>query len=189
MPNWCNNNLYIYHSDSSMIERAVKAWNRGKFLHEFIPVPAELIETTAGFFGDEEKQKELAKKQQDNLDKYGYANWYDFCVEEWGTKWDIGKREYEEELILDNANSFYVSFESAWSPPVNAYAKLESMGFEIKAYYYEPGVGFCGAYMHSEDSEFSTQDLGKIPLAIRNVFGLDDNEDEEEMDPVDDIEE
>mgnify|MGYP003339536016 FL=1 len=105
------------------------------------------------------------------------------------TKWDIGKREYEEELILDNANNFHVSFESAWSPPVNAYAKLESMGFEIKAYYYEPGVGFCGAYMHSEDSEFSTQDLGKIPLAIRNVFGLDDNEDEEEMDPVDDIEE
>ena len=44
MPNWCNNELTISHHDKAMIDRAVKAWNTGKFLDEFIPVPFDLKE-------------------------------------------------------------------------------------------------------------------------------------------------
>jgi len=73
-----------------MIKRAYDALERGEFLQEFIPVPEELKETMAGSYGDDEKQKALEAQQKRNVEKYGYSNWYDYCVGEWGTKWDCG---------------------------------------------------------------------------------------------------
>ena len=91
MPNWCNNELNISHTDPAMIDRVVKAWERGQFLQEFIPVPQALIDTTAGHPTDE-------VKDADNQAKYGYTNWYSFRVNEWGTKWDVGYNEdYDNE--------------------------------------------------------------------------------------------
>ena len=79
MPNWCNNTLELQHEDPAMIQRAVTAMKAGTFLHEFIPVPKELSEATANFSTNEAL-----------VAKYGYSDWYSFCVNEWGTKWDVG---------------------------------------------------------------------------------------------------
>jgi hypothetical protein len=80
MPNWCNNTLTLTHKDPAMIQRAKDALDRGEFLSEFCPMPREL--------GDA-----IANGQPDAvmIEKYGYSSWYDYCVNEWGTKWDVGE--------------------------------------------------------------------------------------------------
>ena len=56
MPNWCNNNLTLTHSDPAMIQRAVTAYQEGKLLQEFIPCPQELLETTAQFGANDQEK-------------------------------------------------------------------------------------------------------------------------------------
>lgn len=144
MPNWCNNNLILKHEDPKMIARAHDALERGEFLQEFIPVPQELRDTTAGSFGDEKKQADLEAQTKANVKKYGYGNWYDFCVGEWGTKWDVGEQGCSD--VHDDGTMLHAHFDSAWSPPCDAYQKLEELGFEIEAMFYEPGMAFAGTY-------------------------------------------
>ena len=121
MPNWCNNTMTISHNDPAMIARAREAWMNHKFLTEFIPCPQELIDTIEGFVGDD-KQAELNAKQAANIKKYGYPTWYRFALGEWGTKWDIGyDNDYENNPYDETPNGFTAYFDSAWSPPVDAY--------------------------------------------------------------------
>ena len=82
MPNWCSNSITLTHEDPAMIAKAAQALPAGKFLETFIPIPADL-QITAGYLGDGDAQKELEAKNEANIEKHGYANWYDFCIEEW----------------------------------------------------------------------------------------------------------
>jgi hypothetical protein len=172
MPNWCNNSVTLSHSDPKMIERAKDAFIRGELLNEFIPVPKELS-ITAGREGadDDPKQIALEAAQQSNLKKFGYKDWYDFCVGEWGTKWDIGADGGIND-VTDNSLCIY--FDSAWAPPVPAYEKLEELGFEVSAYYNEPGMVFCGYYSQGYDDYYDYG--GHTSDTVRDVIGdtLDD---------------
>jgi hypothetical protein len=93
MPNWCNNTMTISHPDPAMVQKAADAWNAGKFLQSLVPCPSELMETVKGWTNDEEEQKANDAKVAANMEKYGYATWYEYCIAEWGTKWDVGIRE------------------------------------------------------------------------------------------------
>lgn len=157
MPNWCNNTLTLEHDDPAMIKRAYDALERGEFLQEFIPVPEELKETMAGSYGDDEKQKALEAQQKRNVEKYGYSNWYDYCVGEWGTKWDVGNDGCQD--IHPDGKMLHTSFDSAWSPPVNAYEKLEQLGFRVQAMFYESGMAFAGSYEDGNCSDFSLEGM------------------------------
>jgi len=143
MPNWCNNDLTLRHSDSKMIDRAYAAIDKGQFLHEFIPVPQALKDTVSGYAPESEREAHEAQ-QRDNLANHGYKDWYDFCIAEWGTKWDVGVDGMPLQRV--DSNTMKVSFQSAWAPPVDAYEKLINMGFEITAFYDEPGMAFCGKW-------------------------------------------
>ena len=46
------------------------------------------------------------------------------------------------------------SFDSAWSPPIEAYGRLLELGFEIEAFYNEPGMAFCGKYTGAGNDEY-----------------------------------
>lgn len=144
MPNWCNNNLILEHDDPAMIRRAHEALERGEFLQEFIPVPKELTDTVSGSYGDPVEQAKLEAQQKANVEKFGYSTWYDFCVNEWGTKWDVGEQGCSD--IHPDGKMLHAAFDSAWSPPVNAYQKLEAQGFRVEAQFYEPGMSFAGTY-------------------------------------------
>jgi hypothetical protein len=174
MPNWCSNTMTISHPDPNMVTKALDAWNSGKFLQTLIPCPQDLIDTMSGYFGDEEKQKELEKKQAANLDKYGYPTWWEYCVTEWGTKWDVGQDQYQDSPIPIN-NGFSVSFESAWSPPCEGYAKLKKQGYVITAYYYEPGCDFCGRWIDGVDECYEVS-KGNIPEDIDDEMGISELE-------------
>ena len=156
MPNWCNNNVTLEHDDPAMITRAKEALDRGEFLNEFIPIPDDL-RITAGYLGDGEEQKELERKTAENVKKYGYGNWYDYCVGEWGTKWDVGGDGQTD--IHPDGKMLHTNFDSAWSPPVNAYEKLEQLGFRVNAMFYESGMCFAGQYSDGNCEDFSFEGM------------------------------
>ena len=156
MPNWCNNNLVLEHDDPAMITRAYDALERGEFLSEFIPVPEDL-QIVAGSVGDPLEQKELERKTAENREKYGYGNWYDYCVGEWGTKWDVGGQGQSD--IHPDGRMLHTSFDSAWSPPVNAYEKLEKLGFRVEAQFYEGGMAFAGTYSDGNCDELNLEGM------------------------------
>ena len=116
MPNWCNNSITIRHSDPAMIQRVI---NSKGLLMEFFPTPQDLLDTVAGFPGEDQREAHEAQMKR-NLEKYGYKDWYDWNVANWGTKWDV---DLEDPELLD-PNTVSAWFDSAWAPPVNAYEKL-----------------------------------------------------------------
>ena len=156
MPNWCNNNLTLEHEDPAMIKRAFDALERGEFLQEFIPVPEDL-KIVAGSVGDPVEQAELTRKTAENVEKYGYGNWYDYCCGEWGTKWDVGEQGASD--IHPDGRILHTYFDSAWSPPVNAYQKLEQLGFRVDAMFYESGMAFAGSYSDGNCDDFSLEGM------------------------------
>ena len=175
MPNWCNNNLTLEHDDPAMIQRAYDALERQEFLQEFIPVPEELKETMAGSYGDDKKQKALEAQQKRNVEKYGYSNWYDFCTGEWGTKWDVGDQGCSD--IHPDGRMLHTSFDSAWSPAVNAYEKLERLGFRVNALFYEGGMAFAGEYSDGNCNDFSLEGMSADEIEqnypeIDEAFGI-----------------
>lgn len=145
MPNWCLNELMLSGPKDLMEELAAS----GLSLDVLIPCPQELKDTTSPA---EKKIAELNKK------KYGYPDWYSWQVSNWGTKWDIGPIDgLEAEHCKDDLYEIRVSFDSAWSPPVEAmkkiYERFKDRGLNIWMEYFEPGCCFLGK-VTTVDGEF-----------------------------------
>ena len=170
MPNWCNNSVEIYHTDPAMIERARKAFNGEGLLQEFIPVPQALLDTVSGSTGEDKREAHEAQ-QKANVEQYGYANWYDFCVNEWGTKWEIGA---DGNPAQDIPGGLMLGFDSAWSPPIAAYEKLLEMGFRIRAMYYEPGMAFAGVWEDGADDYYEYSGMNSDQIAEELPSELDE---------------
>ena len=177
MPNWCNNSVEIYHSDPAMIERVRKGFNDGGLFTELIPCPQELTDTVSGSMG-EDKRAEHEAQQAANVEKYGYPNWYDFCVNEWGTKWDVGA---DGNPAQDIPGGLMLGFDSAWSPPIGAYEKLTDLGFRIRAMYYEPGMAFAGVWEEGHDDYYDYGGLDSagiadtLPVELDEAFGISES--------------
>ena len=147
MPNWCLNKLTVSHDDKAAMDRFVSAYNKGTLCNEFLPMPVDI--------GD---------------------GWYDWCINNWGTKWDIGadegteKEEWHGLKATVVGNEASCSFDSAWSPPVGLYEKLDELGYKVHASYFEPGMAFCGIWTDGYDNyiQYTTKDY--IPVGIWNDF-------------------
>ena len=189
MPNWCNNTLELQHEDPAMIARALAAFKEGKLLNEFVPVP-ESLHIVAGSVGAKgsPEQNELEAKEEANRNAHGYATWYDFCVNEWGTKWDVGGDDYNAPQ-QDSPNKITMSFDSAWSPPCTAMEKFVELGFSVRLYYYEPGMCFAGIWEDGDDDFYELGDMSstevaeELPESLDEMFGISEtiaNYEEEE---------
>jgi hypothetical protein len=160
-----------------MIERVRKGFNDGGLFSELIPCPQELTETVSGSVG-EDKRAEHEAQQKANVEKYGYPNWYDFCVNEWGTKWDVGA---DGNPAQDIPGGLMLGFDSAWSPPIGAYEKLIGMGFTIRAMYYEPGMAFAGVWENGQDDYYDYSGLDSagiaeaLPVELDEAFGISES--------------
>jgi hypothetical protein len=189
MPNWTNNVLELTHENPEMITRARDAFLRGELLNEFIPVP-EALKIVAGRVGDDTdpEQIKLHEQTQNNLSVYGYATWYDFCVSEWGVKWDVGGDDCNAPEC--NELNMTAGFDSAWAPPLTAYEKLMDLGFGVRGYYSEPGMGFCGIWDNGADDYWDICGISAdevedtIPAELDDMFGISETiahyEDQEE---------
>ena len=177
MPNWCNNTVEIYHEDPAMIERVRTAFNDGRLLAEFIPIPQSL-RIVAGCVGDPDEQKKLEEDTARNKEVHGYGNWYDYCVNEWGTKWDVGA---DGNPAQDIPGGLMLGFESAWAPPCAAYDKLTEQGFRIRAMYFEPGMAFAGVWEDGFDDYYeyggmsSTEIAETLPAELDEAFGISED--------------
>ena len=152
MPNWCNNNLYLSHDDPKMMEKAVDAWNSGKFLATLVPEPDYTKVKVKPTFDSSHITGKPAPEYVDPEQA-----WWDWRVQNWGTKWDIGWEQYQDKADLDDDNLMIVSFDSAWSPPTDAYAKIIELGYSIKAYYFEGGCAFCGKWEDGVEDFFNLE--------------------------------
>ena len=192
MPNWCSNHITVRGTNPAEIERLATAFATGGFCNAVVPVPQDLTDTVSGFLGSGDEQKALEAKTAANREKYGYGNWYDFQVAEWGTKWDVEGDAIERD---EDGLGFSGTFESAWSPPTRICEALVEQGFEVTLYYYEPGMAFVGKWEDGCDDyyEYAGEKAATVRAAIGDelddMFGISEsmaeyeaeNEEEEDL--------
>jgi hypothetical protein len=172
-----------------MIARAKEAFAEGRLLDEFIPVPEDL-KITAGTVSDPDEQARLTAQEKYNRETHGYANWYDYCVNEWGTKWDVGDGQG---INTYTDNELIVYFDSAWSPPIAAYEKLLDLDFTVYATYYEPGTAYAGIFEDGVDDyyDLSEMDSGdvqqQLPQELDDAFGISESMAEYEAENEDEV--
>lgn len=186
MPNWCNNHATLTHSDSTLIDKIEQAEG---VLQALIPCPEELNDgelTTS--YGDEAKQKVVDAKKAAMIAKYGFASWYDWNIANWGTKWDL----CEVTKTRIDANTIQLSFDTAWSPPVEAYETLTGLEFGVKAFYHEPGMCFAGIYEDGIDECY--QDWGDsqgardtLPKELDEMFAISEQQEEWEREEKEEL--
>lgn len=73
---------------------------------------------------------ELAKKYHENFQEFGFISWYEWRIQNWGTKWNA--MPYDEDFE-ETENE--IRFSTAWSPPIGIVRILASrfpkIDFEI----------------------------------------------------------
>ena len=132
MPNWCSNNVTLRANNvgnRELLKEVATAANNDKEIFNLLrPMPTELEDTTA--------------PSED-------PNWYDWRVAHWGTKWDT-----DAHVSSFDGESLTISFDTAWSPPIELYEYLVEQGFGVYADYYEPGMAFAGIYEDGDDRSY-----------------------------------
>ena len=131
MPNHTDNRVILSHDDSQQIDMIYNIMNTEDtpLCQTLIPMDEKLLEISG------------------ISDNYEVQGWYEWRLENWGTKWDV----YETQCTRINANTLQLYFYTAWSPPIPVFDKLVDMGFEINARYLDEGWGYIGEYTDGDD--------------------------------------
>ena len=137
--------------------------------------------------GDEKQLKEFVEKSTTNLeenDEFSFEgtlprgdrkDWYDWSVENWGTKWDA----YESHIDNNDINYFSLSFDTAWAPPIawinNIMQDFPDLCFELE--YEETGCAFGGRLLaqHDEVWDDVNWDLGQASDCCEGEVSFDDD--------------
>lgn len=160
MPNWCNNTV--------------------TFVGE-----KEDIQKFAAFLEEKECKNWFDYFQPCPKELYESEEWYGWCVENWGTKWNCDAEDYQ--VNEDNTElSFW--FDSAWGPPVGLYYFIEAnTDLQVKAFYHEEGMQFTGQFVDGDDEYYEYSDLNSlddIPETIVEHWALRDILEERENDEL-----
>lgn len=182
MPNWSMNCIKVT-GVTDAIRELFESAQRGEFCNAVAPIPDMLKDTVVGSVGLKDSEQQLEHEMQQNLNSelFGYKNWCDFCIEQWGTKWDLGTSDTVNiDDNFDGTSTLTVSDDSAWSPPIGIFEKLHEQGFNVLAYYYEPGMGFCGRWHNGVDEYYQIQGNSDwvdehIPNEISEIFAIAEN--------------
>lgn len=182
MPNW-NENAITITGPIAMVRTLHEGAVAGNFCNTVYPVPQMLVDTVSGSVGKAGSQEQLAHEEQEqrNIELFGYKNWYDFCVAEWGTKWDFGSDETAS--FSDNGDgtaTLTMNDETAWSPPIAIFEKMHDQGLDVLAYYYESGMQFCGKWHNGSDECYQIQGNSvwveeNIPDEIDETFAISES--------------
>jgi len=136
MPNWCSNDLTIITKTPKQFTKLIQGITNNSDqpfdFNRIIPVPQELLDSTSP----------NKTNPQEMIDKYGHADWYDFCCSKWGTKWNA----CDVEMRLESPTEVSMSFNTAWSPPIPVIEAIaQKYPFaEITLSFYEEGMGYAG---------------------------------------------
>ena len=139
MPNWCNNSITIKGPKAKIEALYQEVKGKGKMLDILRPMPQSLRETTSP---TPEKGSANYKGPQPIVD--GYDNWYDWAVNNWGTKWDVDTDHLEINHHVAGSDEAEINgwFDSAWAPPLTAldYYIEKNPDVSIRCMYYEVAV-------------------------------------------------
>lgn len=166
MPNHCESDLKISGNPKRLkafkeFARSVKEeegygedgkYHTQELDHEkFIPYPKK--------FRDMDKLRAEAEKagaKWQDLPKDGFnSGGYEWCIQNWGTKWGI----YDCQLMEESNSHLMYSFYSAWSPPLPVIQKMSEMFPELlfSLKYYECGAAYQGTF-EVEEGEVITDE-------------------------------
>ena len=115
---------------------------------------------------------------------------YDKAVAHWGTKWDISAEGLEYTDNGDGTAEITGWFDSAWSPPIEAFQSLADDwdSCYIELLYEESGMCFVGCWDsegaddHYEYGDFTSDNIrDNIPEYLVDHFALDERLDEYEQ--------
>ena len=146
MPNWCANRLFLEGNADDVTK--LQARCRG----EVTPSsgqPVSLPLSFAAFWPTPTDPETLAKESQGcfllSL-SFGEADvtpdWSTWRVHNWGTEWDLGVDTVVED---DSPGVWQLYFDTAWSPPIGAIARLVAdFPGTARLEYYEMGMNFAG---------------------------------------------
>ena len=165
MPNWCSNRVTVWSdntSDMQEFKELVKGENGRPFsFNSIIPMPEELhtVQSPVRIMTEEEIEEykkehsdsewmigtlPITQEYSDELDaKYGDNNWYDWCINNWGVKWDCADGTITEEFA--DLELTY-RFDTPWGPPQEIYNYLEARfpKIHIQWFWDEPGMEQAG---------------------------------------------
>ena len=168
MPNHCHNRVTFYSDDSTAILKLHRIWMSGIDNND----DSETRQTVFGHFVPEPDWTKIPLKESE-LKEYSFSDprgdvgelpvmsdepckglhfastgrqddrWYNWRVQNWGTKWDCYSLEIDD---TDMPHGFEVNFETAWSPPEEVcYAIKEQYDdLSISWFYDEPGCELAG---------------------------------------------
>jgi hypothetical protein len=137
----------------------------------------------------------MTRTQYDDLiAKYGCADWHDWAIRNWGTKWsayDVTKWSINEDGANSSATIYY---DTAWSPASIFWLKV-SQDYPALEFFHEfadEGGGFLGnetivtgSVMHEESFDWNSPD-GKELREGLGRYWLDEDDEEEYVEPMED---
>lgn len=141
MPNYCHNTLTIKGNPETtkQILEFVKSEDNPFDFDQIVPMPDYIYR---GNLGNDERKL------------YGKNNWYDWSIENWGTKWNCIRA-----VIQSNTIYFDTAYTPS-SPVIAALAKkYHTMRFEYS--YYEMMAGFQGEETY-ENGELISYNYGEL---------------------------
>ena len=159
MPNWCHNRVDIYIEDEKNIEKFldfIKGKDEDGNELEFsfasiIPEPDYKTTPVARTFpaikagmADTEEEKEVLLKNEPTIKE---DNWWDWRIQNWGTKWNLDN----DVVINEDGNCLEIIFDTAWGPPNGIFEALRDHELvdSISWFYDEPGMQFAG-YLNTD---------------------------------------
>jgi hypothetical protein len=82
--------------------------------------------------------------------------------------------------VHPDGKMLHTYFDSAWSPPIGAYEKLEALGFGVNAMYYEGGMNYAGVYSDGGDEELNLEGMGADEIEqnypeLDEAFGISES--------------
>lgn len=143
MPNWTSNIIRVAGdpADIRAFLEAVKWQDQIFDFGRIIPMPPLLEHTASGnrdFEGishrawfvespgapwNELIERPFTSEELAELAKIGHTNWYSWCIQNWGTKWDARRTEITEPFTIDEGY-IEIRFDTAWSPPLPIFEKM-----------------------------------------------------------------
>jgi len=136
MPNWCENDLTLLGKTKDI----------EKFKEHVETSKSILDENTIVPYPDTFNKMD---EEDDEYSSSGFnAGGYEWCVENWGTKWGICDPEIIDEWDYKDESEMVYSFRTAWSPPTPLIEKMSEMfpDIEFDLRFFEAGMAYNGVY-------------------------------------------
>lgn len=155
-------------------ESVLSFWNFVKPTDEELPY----------YFGHKTKPEDETPEgasMEERLDKkltFSGSGWYDWNVRNWGTKWDAGSAELEEDLAeLKDTDTLTYRYETAWGIPDGAMTAMVSQHPELTFHFECEEEQGWGAEFEGKEGELSMLKEWDIPSSHADYVerGNEDN--------------